>query len=151
MYNVQGYNKEEKTLDFEREGEYYRDIMSLLREKSAKFNELVDKLVSDYKTIEVIIKIYNTVKMFSLYTSILDLQVNFELHDAKDGQDNLALDIVNEQEQNEKKTTKSQDDSGNSEDKRKSDKKKKEGGEKKKKFQPSAKWQNIEMEKDEEE
>ena len=77
------------------------------------------------------------------------LQVNFELHDTKDGQDNMALDMMNEQEQNDRRTTKSHDNS-KTDDRRKTDKKKKDGSEKKKKFQPSAKWQNLEVEKEDE-
>ena len=77
-------------------------------------------------------------------------QVNFELHDTKDEQDNMGLNVVNEQDQVDRKTTKTQDNIKKTDDKRKNEKRK-DGSKKKKKFQPSEKWQNLEVEKDEDE
>ena len=45
-YNFfQGINKETNQLDFEKEGEYFKDLVALLRTQSPKFDELIDKQV----------------------------------------------------------------------------------------------------------
>lgn len=46
LFYWQGYNKESGELDFEKQSDYYKDLIQLLREKSPRFNELIDKKVT---------------------------------------------------------------------------------------------------------
>jgi len=81
------------------------------------------------------------------------LQVNFELHDNKDGQDSTAVDTSTSKDTDTggNRGDKGQDDGQKTDDRKRSEKKKKEGGDKKKKLEPSLKWKKLEVEQDSEE
>jgi len=42
-YVNKGFNSEQKDLQYEREGEYFKDLVALIRSKSAVFGQLIDK------------------------------------------------------------------------------------------------------------
>ncbi len=46
-YLNMGFSEDNSKLDYARDGEIYKDLIALLREKSPKFNELFDKQVRE--------------------------------------------------------------------------------------------------------
>lgn len=108
-----GLDSEQKDLMYEREGEYYKDLTTLLREKSAIFNTLIDKQ-----------------DLFDLYDENLHEGEHHIEHHHGHGADNA---------QNEAQSTKA---AKEAEEKKKADRKKKDS-EKKKKLEPSLKWKTL--------